>query len=223
MFNDGTAMVIFLVLLDIVEGKPTTPAQIIGKFCRLSFGGPALGLSCGVFVQLILSKLHNDFVLEINTTFVAAYIIFFIAEGTQVQVSGILALVFLGLFMNKQGKTRISVESEHAMHHVWGYIGFMAETIIFILSGVIMGIRVAQGNHKDATIVIDWRDFLLVFANYLMLHVIRFSMIGMFWPILRKLGYGMEFRQVILCSYAGLRGAVGLALALIVVNSKDIN
>ena len=223
LLNDGTAMVIFLVLLDIVEGKETTPSQIIGKFCRLSFGGPALGLVCGVFVQLILSKLHNNFVLEINTTFVAAYIVFFVAEGTPVHVSGILALVFLGLFMNKQGKTRISVESEHAMHHVWGYIGFMAETIIFILSGVIMGIRLAIGNHEDATVVIDGKDFLLVLANYALLHVIRFSMIGMFWPILRKLGYGMEFRHVILCSYAGLRGAVGLSLALMVVSSKNIN
>jgi len=54
-------------------------------------------------------------------------------------VSGILAIVSLGLYMTNTGKTKISAESEHAVHHVWGYIGFVAETVIFIVSGIIMG------------------------------------------------------------------------------------
>ena len=58
---------------------------------------------------------------------------------------------------------------------------------------------------------------------YVLLHFIRFAMILLFWPILRKIGYGMSFKQVVLCSYAGLRGAVGLCLALIVTSSPDVN
>ena len=38
----------------------------------------------------------------------------------------------------------------------------------------------------------------------------------LFWPLLRVIGYGMNFKQLILCSYAGLRGALGMCLALIV-------
>jgi NhaP-type Na+/H+ or K+/H+ antiporter len=215
-------MVVFLVLLDIVKGEPADAGQVALRFCRLSFGGPLLGLVFGIIVQFILGRIHNQFVLEVNTTFVASYLVFFIAEGTSLHVSGILALVALGLFMNKQGKTRISAESEHALHHVWGYIGFMAETVIFILSGIIMGLRASQGNagHKHP---VTSTDFLLVLANYACLHVIRFTMILLFWPILRKLAYGMEFSHVILCSYAGLRGAVGLALALMVVSSEGVD
>jgi sodium/hydrogen exchanger 10/11 len=56
-----------------------------------------------------------------------------------------------------------------------------------------------------------------------MAHVIRFSMIMLFWPLLNRLGYGMSFKQVLLGSYAGLRGAVGLALALIVKASPKID
>ena len=41
--------------------------------------------------------------------------------------------------MTNTGKTKISAESEHAVHHVWGYVGFVAETVIFIVSGVIIG------------------------------------------------------------------------------------
>jgi len=38
----------------------------------------------------------------------------------------------------------------------------------------------------------------------------------LFWPCLKNMGYGMSFKQIILATYAGLRGAVGLSLALMV-------
>ena len=139
LFNDGTAMVVFLVLLDIIEGKELTIMDIVIKFARLSFGGPILGIVGGMFVSAILRRIHNNPVLECNTTVFSAYLVFFVAESTDLHVSGILAIVALGLYMTGTGKTRISAESEHSIHHVWGYIGFVAETMIFILSGIIMG------------------------------------------------------------------------------------
>jgi NhaP-type Na+/H+ and K+/H+ antiporter len=44
----------------------------------------------------------------------------------------------------------------------------------------------------------------------------------MFWPILAKMGYGLTFNQVLLCTYAGLRGAVGMSLALMVTVDDQI-
>jgi glycerol dehydrogenase-like iron-containing ADH family enzyme len=49
----------------------------------------------------------------------------------------------MGLYMTNIGKTRISSGSTHAVHHVWSYIGFIAETVIFIVSGIIMGEKAA--------------------------------------------------------------------------------
>merc|ERR1740124_1799759 len=39
-------------------------------------------------------------------------------------------------------------------------------------------------------------------------------MVTFFYPLLRVLGYGLDIREAIVLSYGGLRGAVGLALAL---------
>jgi len=36
------------------------------------------------------------------------------------------------------------------------------------------------------------------------------------------MGYGMTFKQLILCTYAGLRGAVGMSLALMVASNDKI-
>jgi NhaP-type Na+/H+ or K+/H+ antiporter len=99
-----------------------------------------------------------------------------------------LAIVSLGLYMTNTGKTKISHESEHAVHHVWGYIGFVAETVIFIVSGIIMG----QRSMEDA-FTITYIDYIKLIGVYIILHFIRFFMILVFWPILRKIGYGMSF------------------------------
>ena len=155
--------------------------------------------------------------LEVNTTVVACYLLFFVAEVTVVHVSGILAIVAIGFYMTYSGKTGISAESKHAVHHVWGYIGFLAETTIFVLSGIIIAIRVDNNDEIGA------KDFGLLFLNYIILNFIRLGCLFLFWPILSRLGYGLTLKEIFLCSYAGLRGAVGLSLALIVANSKDVD
>ena len=112
---------------------------MFGLFVRLAFGGVALGIVMVSFVGLFLDRIHNKYVLEVNLTIVASYITFFLSENTDLHVSGILALVAFGLLMSYSGKTAITPESEHALHHVWAYIGFGAETIVFTLSGIILG------------------------------------------------------------------------------------
>jgi NhaP-type Na+/H+ or K+/H+ antiporter len=188
LLNDGTAMVVFLVLIDIVKGEEPNYFDILVKFIRLSIGGPLLGIAGGIVVTFLLRRIHNNFVLEVNTTIFGSYLIFFLAESTPLHVSGILAIVALGLYMTRSGKLRISAESEHSVHHVWGYIGFVAETVIFILTGLIMGQRAVSD-----TVIGGWDVFKLVLGTYPILHVIRFVIIMMFWPCLAKLGYGLTF------------------------------
>jgi solute carrier family 9 (sodium/hydrogen exchanger), member 10/11 len=76
----------------------------------LSGGGPILGLIFGLIVSNLLKRIHNNFVLEVNTTVAFAYAMFYIAEflsseTSKFKLSGILALVTFGLYMSFSGKT----------------------------------------------------------------------------------------------------------------------
>ena len=51
LLNDGTAMVVFLVLLDIVKGIHLTPMDIAVRFIRLAFGGAVLGILAGIIAS----------------------------------------------------------------------------------------------------------------------------------------------------------------------------
>eukprot|EP00352_Strombidinopsis_acuminata_P001357 CAMPEP_0176347600 /NCGR_PEP_ID=MMETSP0126-20121128/7188_1 /TAXON_ID=141414 ORGANISM="Strombidinopsis acuminatum, Strain SPMC142" /NCGR_SAMPLE_ID=MMETSP0126 /ASSEMBLY_ACC=CAM_ASM_000229 /LENGTH=254 /DNA_ID=CAMNT_0017695875 /DNA_START=564 /DNA_END=1328 /DNA_ORIENTATION=- len=219
LLNDGTAMVVFLVVLKIVEGYEMSGGDMVLMFIRLSVGGPVLGLIFAVFTSYMLKRLYNEAVLEVNTTIFSAYLLFYVCELTPVHVSGILALVALGLYMTYGGKTNISAGSEESIHHVWQYIGFIAETIIFFLAGLIIGDKV----FNDSAEYIASVDLGKLALLYLFLHFARFLIILLLWPCMRKMGYGITIQEVILLSYAGLRGAVGLALALIVDLSNSVS
>jgi NhaP-type Na+/H+ or K+/H+ antiporter len=97
------------------------------------------------------------------------------------------------------------------------WVGFISETLIFIISGLVIGDQVILGD-KD----IFLSDWFKLIGLYLLLHVIRFIVIVMQWPLLKISGYGITFKQIIVLTYGGLRGAVGLALALIVTGHHDM-
>ena len=47
--------------------------------------------------------------------------------------------------------------------------------------------------------------------------------IGGLMPILTHIGYTVDWKQVTVITWGGLRGAVGLALALVVVQTQGID
>ena len=213
LLNDGTAMVAFLIFLGIAEGKEATPTGVVVQFAQLSIGGPLIGIAFAMILTFWLGKIHNQPILEANLTICFAYLCWFCCE-TLAGASGILAIVCLGLYMTDNGKYRISVESESMMHNLWSYIGFIAETAIFAISGLIMALEL-----KD---YLTWLHIGKLIALYVLLHIIRFVAIVVQLPIMNSFGYRIELKTCVFLAYAGLRGAVGLALALILTSNDKI-
>ena len=214
LLNDGTALVLFIALQYIEEGEDMSAGKLIGMFGQMSLGGPLLGLAFGMLMSFTLSRVHNEPIIEANLTLCIPYILFYVSEHPKVHVSGILALVACGLYMTNRGRTHISTESEEAIHHVWHYFGFAAETLIFLLTGYVLG-----GTFYS----FQWIWLAQLLGLYVFLHIIRFLGIFLSMPLLNVSGYKLDIKQVILLSYSGLRGAVGLCLALIVKFNPKIS
>ena len=50
----------------------------------------------------------------------------------------------------------------------------------------------------------------------------RFIMVLTFFPVLKMFGYGLSYKEMLGLVYGGLRGALGLCLALIVAMDSSI-
>jgi len=210
LLNDGTAMVFFMLFMDLAKGNTSSVVGVLGNFVRVSLGGPLLGLLVGAIMSYWIKRIIRDSVLSINATFVGAFLCFYIAEFTWVKVSGILAIVTLGLYMSAVGKRKIYPESEHDLHSVWSYIQYSCETLIFVLTGIVVGVKMVS----ESTIT-GW-DWIKMLIFWVLMIAVRAIMVLTFLPILKGSGYGITKKEIIVLIYGGLRGALGLCLSLMV-------
>nr|MBC8343166.1 cation:proton antiporter [Bacteroidota bacterium] len=209
LLNDGTAIVLFFVFMAILPfqlGTHSSDHSVLYEFFRVSLGGVLLGLVIGSITLMWVRKVFNDAMIEITLIVVAAYLTFYIAEHF-LHVSGVLGLVSLGLAMASAGRTRISAEVQHFLHEFWELAAFIANTLIFVIVGVVIAERT----------VFSLNDFAALMILYVGIHIIRAFVITLFYPLMKKIGYGLPKKDAVVAWYGGLRGAVGLALALVFV------
>ncbi|CAL8131728.1 unnamed protein product [Orchesella dallaii] len=116
-----------------------------------------------------------------------------------------MALVLLGLTLSAE-RTVISPVSVEPVHHFWEMLGYLANTVLFVLVGIVIS--------ETAIPNLGREDFPYLFLLYVTLHVMRLGMLLLFFPILNRLGYGLSWESMIVMMWGGLRGAVGVCLAL---------
>jgi NhaP-type Na+/H+ or K+/H+ antiporter len=104
-------MVFFALFLDLAKGNSVSVGGVLFNFVRLSVGGPLVGVLCGLGISYWVKRIIRDNVLSVTVMVVGAYFCFYIAELTFLKVSGILAIVTLGLYMSAVGKRKIYPES----------------------------------------------------------------------------------------------------------------
>jgi hypothetical protein len=105
------------------------------------------------------------------------------------------------------------------MHLFWEVAEFMGNTLVFFFFGVIIAERVYDGYNPEngsEPLLNSW-DWGWAIVNWVLLNVIRFVTLAMLKPFMTWTSQEpFTWHDVIVATWAGLRGAVGLSLALIV-------
>lgn len=212
LLNDGSAFVLFLIFKDMAAGVETTFGGNVVFFLRLACGGPVWGYLVAMFVEFWLLSDVSDALVEVSITLVATYAVFYLSE-VWLGVSGVLAVVTFGLYMSARGKYAISTDVEHSMHSFLSELSYICNTVIFLLAGVVVYEKMA---YEDHDVFVDPTNWAYLFINYFLIHVLRALAVFVCFPFLREMGYGVSTKECWMMVYGGLRGAVGLALALLV-------
>jgi len=213
LLNDGTAIVLFSVFLGFVfatNEQAFSFWQVSYDFVRVVALGFMVGLVIALLMIFWIDRVFNDPMIEITLSVVAAYLSFYIAEEL-LHVSGVVAIVTLGISLASIGRTRISPEVAGFLHHFWEMMAYIANTIIFLLVGIIIAVRI-QLDSTEA-----WQALGILYLGVL---VIRAISIVSLVPVLKRIGIGMSKEKIIVMIWGGLRGAVALALALSVAQNS---
>lgn len=81
LMNDGTAIVVFRLFLQMVLGKHFSAGDVVSFLSRVVFGAVALGLLFGIVSVIWVGRVFNDTVIEITLTLTASYMAFFVVRN----------------------------------------------------------------------------------------------------------------------------------------------
>ncbi len=203
LFNDGVAIVLYTVVLEIAlsttaAGKSDIVNAFV-EFFKVSFGGGILGLVAGLLAMVLMRRI-DDHLIEITITTIVAFGSFLVAE--ELHFSGVIAVVVAGLVMGRERDSVMSPTTRVTLGSFWEYVGFLGNSMIFLL----MGMRIAVPE-----LLRSLPTFGLVMIAVL---VSRTAIVGLVNLALGGLREAMPWKWVPVVSWGGLRGAVALALAL---------
>ncbi len=208
LFNDGTAVVMFSLILAACVGVDAHgaavshigPAWVAGQFLGQVFGGVAVGLVTGLVISVLTSRV-DDHLIEILLTTILAYGTYLLAE--HLHVSGVIGVVVAGMMCGNFG-TRIGMSPtvKIAIVSFWEYAAFVVNSIIFLLIG--MEVRLSQLLHYRMHILIAWVAVVLA----------RAIAINLLFPFINRSFHGLPWRWSPVLVWGGLRGSLSMALAL---------
>ncbi|MDJ0655982.1 MAG: cation:proton antiporter [Xanthomonadales bacterium] len=213
LFNDATAIVVFTILSAMLLGQSDAGlAAGVLSFLKVFIGGVLVGYLLARLFALLMMGVGESALPKITLTLTLAYLSFLLAEH-YLHVSGVMAVVTAALVLGARGRSILSQHAWHELEGVWEQVGFIANSVIFVLVGIAV-----PGIIGDITMTqLTWLVVLLVTA-----FVARFAIIFGMVPVLSRLGWAQHvdvgYRAVMF--WGGLRGAVSLALALAVMENE---
>jgi CPA1 family monovalent cation:H+ antiporter len=209
LFNDGVAAVLFTLVLAWVEGSGAShawPAEIGLTLLTTAGGGILIGLAVAAAAIAAVGR-TSDHLVESTLTTVAAYGSFLLAE--HFHASGVLATVTAGLVtgnlavLAEDGRGRMTPLGKDFVLGLWEFIAFIANSVVFLLIGTTVArISLANFGLLNLAFVIGF----VLLARALTVYPICLAFARSRWKI------PMHCQHVLW--WGGLRGALGLALAL---------
>jgi CPA1 family monovalent cation:H+ antiporter len=218
LFNDAAAIATFQVLLSVsLSGNfsAVTLANGAVEFLFAFFGGVVVGAILGMLMGYFIDKARENIFVLSTVSGLVAYGAFIIGEH-QLQVSGVIAVLVAGMVVAWQISVRLSPENRQFLHEFWEYISFLANSLIFLLVGMTTAsflqanrFQMWAGLGEGGMVVV----LLVAIAAVLLARgVAVFGLLPLTNWLRRR--DRVNWRYQAIAYWGGIRGAVGLALAL---------
>ncbi len=200
LLNDGTAVVVFTMILAFVTGRPATVGTATMDFVRVVGMGLLIGAGIGYAASLVIHKV-DDPMIEITVTTIAAYGSFTAAESFH--YSGVIATVAAGMLCgNHAAPTGMSASTRVAVASFWEYLAFALNSLVFLLIGFEV--------HLDEVLA-AWKPIVVAYAAVTIARAVVTSLVRLG---LRRTRERIPFSWVTVLTWGGLRGALSMVLVL---------
>ena len=200
LLNDGTGVVLFAIALKALE-QQVTVIEGIASFAAAILISGVVGFVAGWVAHKILATV-DDTVIAVSVSVVAAYGTYLFTD--RLHESGIIATVVVGLMIGNEGD-RLRERTKEALDVVWEFAAFALTALTFLLVGFAIT--------PDLLI----QAIPVIVAGFVAITIARAAVVyGIIGGGERLLPgpSGIPIGYLNVMFWAGLRGAVAVALAL---------
>jgi len=220
LFNDGTSLAVFLIILGILETLAKWEHFSLShslfewwlSFLSMVLGGIMFWLFMWWLFSKLLEKIKNVEEAEITLTLTAAHTVFLLSEAfsmfTPIEISWIISTAIAGIVMWNYGRNKISPKVEEYMEKFWEYAAWLANSLVFLLMWLIL-------YHLNVNFI----SFLpYVFITIVVVIIARWISVYLPLNILSKFKLEEEVPMTWqhLLAWGSLRWALALMMALMV-------
>ncbi|MGE3268474.1 MAG: Na+/H+ antiporter [Chloroflexota bacterium] len=199
LLNDGTAIVVFSLVLAAAQTGHFNLAEGLFEFVRVAAVGLFIGAGLGWLVSFVIARV-DDYLIETTLTTILAFGSYLLAE--RVHASGVLAVVAAGLVAGNIGPRGMSPTTRIVLFNFWEYVAFLANSLIFLLIGLQVNLP---------ALVAAWESILVAIVAVLVARVI---VVYGFGALVNRFVAPLSLSWLHVMSWGGLRGAISLALVL---------
>ncbi|WPL16430.1 Sodium, potassium, lithium and rubidium/H(+) antiporter [Thiorhodovibrio winogradskyi] len=201
LFNDGVAVVLFMVLFDIaIGGQQIHLDHVLVLFAQEAIGGALFGLMVGQIALEMLKRIDN-YQVEVLLTLAVASGGYALAE--HVHLSAPIAVVVAGLMIGNQGRHgAMSMKTREHLDSFWELVDESLNAVLFVLIGLeVLALTLGENYLLAGALIIP----LVLMARALSIGV--------------PLGLYRGFRNlspgtIAILTWGGIRGGISVALAL---------
>lgn len=222
LFNDGTAVALFLVVFMVAEKGfygGTTILDGALTFVGMIGGGVFLGLLVAFVFSRFLRVTRSSEFVSITTLIVSAHFTFILGElinehgifGFDFHVSSIIATTISALFLGNYSKHILSPQSDEYLEKSIGHLAFVVNSLVFILIGILFA-----SSHLSF-----YSLWLPIVLTVLVVAIARaLSVFGIVIPLnLTKVEAPIPKSWQYLLSWGSLRGALAVIVVLLIPSS----
>jgi len=205
LFNDGTAVVVFTIALGSIS-QGVTPVEAVATFVSTVVVSGVIGLGLGVLAARVMSMTEEQ-AIELTISLVLAYGTYLLAD--HVHASGIIATVVAGIVLGTYGRRiGMPLRTFDALDATWEFIAFLLTALVFLL----IGTAITIGQLREAAAAVAWGVAAILIGRA----IVVYGLLGLAARALHaaRRGPGLPTSWLHVLFWAGLRGAIAVALAL---------